>query len=284
MEKVLIKSPLNYVGGKFKLLTQILPLFPNGINKFYDIFGGGFNVGINCRAEKVVYNDVNIEVVKLLDYISRTDTDNMLEQIDRYIEKYELSKTNEAGYRSMRDDYNKSDSISPIMLYILICYSFNNQIRFNSKGKFNMPFGRDRSSFNPALREKFIHFSDTLKDKKVDFRCFDFREILRGEQFEDNDFVYCDPPYFNSTATYNENNGWSAADEKDLLAHLERLNIKWALSNNLKTNPMLKDWAERNGYIIHYLSGTYGNCNYHKKDKSRDIEILITNYKESETL
>lgn len=37
----LIKSPLNYVGGKYKLLPQILPLFPAHINTFYDVFGGG---------------------------------------------------------------------------------------------------------------------------------------------------------------------------------------------------------------------------------------------------
>lgn len=86
------------------------------------------------------------------------------------------------------------------------------------------------------------------------------------------------PPYFNSTATYNENNGWNNADENELLIMLETANVKWALSNNFKTNPNLKEWAERNGYIIHYLNGGYGNCNYHKKDKSEDIEVLITNY------
>lgn len=36
-----IKSPLNYVGGKFKLLPQLMPLFPQNISKFIDIFGGG---------------------------------------------------------------------------------------------------------------------------------------------------------------------------------------------------------------------------------------------------
>ena len=47
-----IKSPLNYVGGKHKLLPQILPLFPKNINTFIDLFGGGFNVGINVSAKR----------------------------------------------------------------------------------------------------------------------------------------------------------------------------------------------------------------------------------------
>ena len=46
----------------------------------------------------------------------------------------------------------------------------------------------------------------------------------------------------------------------------------------LKTNLTLKDWAENHDYKIHYLNTTYGNCNYQKKDKTKDIEVLITNY------
>lgn len=86
------------------------------------------------------------------------------------------------------------------------------------------------------------------------------------------------PPYFNSTATYNENGGWTNADEEDLRDMLAVSNVKWALSNNQKTNLTLKDWAKGHGYKIHYLNTTYGNCNYQKKDKTKDTEVLITNY------
>ena len=90
----------------------------------------------------------------------------------------------------------------------------------------------------------------------------------------------CDPPYYNSNATYNENNGWTEQDEKDLLNLLDQLNdknIKFALSNNFKyNNPFLKEWSKN--YNIHYLNYNYNNCNYQKKDKNGDIEVLITNY------
>ena len=52
-----IKSPLNYIGGKAKILDQILPLFPKEINNFIDLFAGGCNVGINVKANKVYLND-----------------------------------------------------------------------------------------------------------------------------------------------------------------------------------------------------------------------------------
>ena len=35
-----IKSPINYTGGKYRLLNKIIPLFPENINTFVDFFGG----------------------------------------------------------------------------------------------------------------------------------------------------------------------------------------------------------------------------------------------------
>ena len=52
-----IKSPLNYIGGKYKLLPQIIPLFPREINTFVDLFVGGANVAINVNAKNIVCND-----------------------------------------------------------------------------------------------------------------------------------------------------------------------------------------------------------------------------------
>lgn len=53
-----ISSPLNYIGGKHKLLPQIIPLFPKNISTFVDLFCGSCNVGgINVNSEKVIFND-----------------------------------------------------------------------------------------------------------------------------------------------------------------------------------------------------------------------------------
>ena len=52
-----VASPMNYIGGKFKLLPQILPLFPKKINKFVDLFCGGCNVAINTKANKIKANE-----------------------------------------------------------------------------------------------------------------------------------------------------------------------------------------------------------------------------------
>lgn len=152
-----IKSPLNYTGNKYKLLPQILPLFPKHIDKFVDMFGGGGTVSANVNADKIICNDINRQLIKILQTIKREDIEDVLYGICGYINDYNLSKENQDGYIKLRNDYNLNKE-NWIMLYTLICYSFNNQIRFNSKGEFNMPFGKNRSSFNPQLKDKLIQF------------------------------------------------------------------------------------------------------------------------------
>lgn len=277
-----VKSPLNYTGGKYKLLPQLLDLFPKQVNTFVDLFAGGGNVSVNVKAEKVVFNDLMWQVPEMLQEFKKIGVEESLRKIDGYISSYDLSKENKEGYLALRELYNKGKS-DPLMLYTLICYSFNNQIRFNNKGAYNMPFGKDRSSFNPTLREKFIIFVQRLQSMEIQFSSKDFRE-LDLDTLGENDFVYCDPPYLITVASYNENGGWGEQAERDLLAKLDTLDkagVKFGLSNVFeskgKENIILKEWAK--GYTVHYLDHTYSNCSYHKKDKqSKDIEVFITNY------
>ena len=278
MSENYVKSPLNYVGGKYKLLKDIIPLLPSRINTFVDLFGGGFNVGINVEAEHIIYNDIQKEVTQLLNYIKGHNIEELLHEIENYIEIYKLSKENKKGYLALREDYNLGIK-TPMKFYTLICYAFNNQIRFNKNSEYNMPFGTNRSFFNPSLKNKFIDFCTRINKidcvfLNISFDKFDFSEL------DENDFVYCDPPYLNSVASYNEGKGWTEQHEKVLLNILDELNdknIKFALSNNLKyENQLLQEWKSK--YKVHYLYADYSNCNYQKKDKSKDIEVLITNY------
>lgn len=277
-----VKSPLNYTGGKYKLLPQLLELFPKQVNTFVDLFAGGGNVSVNVKAEKVVFNDLMWQVPEMLQEFKKIGVEESLRKIDGYISSYDLSKENKEGYLALRELYNKGKS-DPLMLYTLICYSFNNQIRFNNKGAYNMPFGKERSSFNPTLREKFIIFVQRLQSMEIQFSSKDFRE-LDLDTLGENDFVYCDLPYLITVASYNENGGWGEQAERDLLAKLDTLDkagVKFGLSNVFeskgKENIILKEWAK--GYTVHYLDHTYSNCSYHKKDKqSKDIEVFITNY------
>ena len=74
-ERKISQSPLNYTGGKFKLLGQIFPKIPKNIDTFYDIFCGGFNVGANFfNAKKIVGIDSNKPLIELLNFIKNSSS------------------------------------------------------------------------------------------------------------------------------------------------------------------------------------------------------------------
>ena len=171
------------------------------------------------------------------------------------------------------------------MLYVIIVYAFNNQIRFNSNGEFNLPVGK--RDFNRNMQEKLSAFIDRIQSQNCKFTCEDFRNF-DVSKLGNSDFVYVDPPYLITCATYNEQGGWTEKDEKDLLVFLEKLDkkgIKFAVSNVLrskgKENKILIDWLGKNKgkYITHNLSFDYSNSNYHTKGRTTNTEeVLITNY------
>ena len=283
-----IKSPMNYTGGKYKLLPQILPLFPTEINTFVDLFTGGGNIAVNVNANKIIANDFEPHIIDIYKTFQKYEIEELIKTIELAIQRFGLTIENADNFNNFRTYYNKHiedgySFIMPIMLYVLICYSFNHQFRFNSKGEFNMPFGKNRSQWNDTMKKNLINFHKAITEKNIIFTNNDFNE-LKIDKLSSNDFVYCDPPYLITCATYNEKDGWNETCEKNLLELLDKLNsqnVKFALSNVLfskgKTNDILLEWSKK--YNVHHLDYTYQNCNYHTKDKeSKPDEVLITNY------
>lgn len=284
-ESKYIKSPLNYTGGKYKILDNIFELCPKKINTFFDILGGGFNVGINVNAKKVIYNDQNKYLKELFDYFKSTQIEIILNDIKSIIKDYNLSIDNRDGYNSLRKNYNIEPN--PIKLFVLTCYAFNHQIRFNNSHEFNTPFGKDRSSYNSNIEKNLIEFVNKLQSINTEIYANDFREFNKYE-YNENDLVYCDPPYLITTGSYNDGNrgfkDWGIQEETDLLDYLDYLdskNIKFILSNVLYhkglENELLINWSKK--YNINYVDKNYYNCNYHLKYKdTKTVEVLITNY------
>ena len=302
----IIQSPLNYTGGKFKLLPQILPLFPQNIDIFVDLFCGGANVGVNVKSNRTILNDTDDNLTYLFNMFKNLGSD-CLPLLNEIIEKYGLSQSAEHGYEyygcdsgtglapynkdrflKLREDFNNSPDpgyYHYAMLYVLIIYSFNNQIRFNRQGQFNLPVGK--RDFNEKMKDKLNKFITRLASKRYEFSNYDFRDFDIS-QLNSDSFVYADPPYLITCATYNEQGGWNEQDEKDLLKFLDKLHsnkIKFALSNVLrskgKENSILINWTNKNidKYRVINLNYDYNNSNYQVKDKdSVTEEVLIINY------
>lgn len=281
-----IKSPLNYIGGKYKLLPQILPLFPNKISMFYDVFGGGASVSLNVESEYVYYNDIVNYVADMFDELKNKDVNECLQQLDFIKSKYNLSKTNEEGFLKLRNDYNNGER-SWDMFYMLVCHSFNYQFRFNNQQEYNSSFGRNRSEYSATTKRKFINFMNRLNDIDIVFDTRDFREIDYSSA-DENDLIYFDPPYLITCGNYNDGKrgfkGWNKQDDKDLMDLCDRLDeqgTRFAMSNVLEhkglRNEELIEWSKK--YKVYHMDYNYNNCNYQDNNQdNKTVEVLIINY------
>ncbi len=160
-------------------------------------------------------------------------------------------------------------------------------MRFNNKQEYNSSFGKTASTMNDSIRDNLRRFIKALHIKNITFTNKDFREF-NIDNLKENDFVYCDPPYSITCGVYQDGKrgfkGWKEQDDIDLFNLLDKLNnknIKFAMSNMIESkgnvNTKLLEWAEK--YNINYLHMNYNGCNYQRKVRSKDKEVLITNYK-----
>lgn len=295
------RSPLFYVGDKYKLMKQLENLFPKEINNFYEPFVGGGTVFLNIEAKKYFLNDIDkhlINIQKLL-IASSKNPEKFFKDAEKIIHKYKLSHSykkdivpdslkkefkktyyarfNKEGYDKLRlcvNNYQKND---PLILYILLIYGFNRMLRFNGGGKFNLPVGN--VDFNKNVVNALNGYFDFVHDKKIAITSKDFKKFFSDKKYSKNDFVYLDPPYLISASEYNKL--WSQKSEADLLKMIDTLDkkgVKFALSNvthyNGSKNDLLLEWMKK--YKIHKIESNY--INYHNNGKKIIKEVLITNY------
>ena len=267
-DSVLIESPLNYMGSKFNIVDELTRFTDYKPKTFVDVFGGGFNVGVNSTSDNVVYNDLNHFARGIVETFYVEETPKVLTQILRLIKKYELEKKNKDAFVRFRNYYNNLQSTrkSLVELFVLLQYGFQQQFRFNAKHEFNNTVGM--SSFNSNTILKLLSFSRSIKQKNVLFHSIDFEEVL-ATNYEDA-LYYCDPPYLITLGSYNDGKrgfkGWCEEDDRRLYKRLDELNNrnqKFVLSNVLvhkgRKNDILKKWLKDNEYThkeVYYKNRT----------------------------
>lgn len=277
----LYKKSIPYIGNKSKLLPQILPYFPKNINNFYEPFTGSATIPLNIQANHYHLNDINSYVMGLHEYImDYFDIEDFITLLKTEINNRGLSKTNQEAYLELRADYNRLNR--PHLFFLLICYTFNSQIRFNSKKQFNNPFGK--RCFNESIESNLRVYHQHFFDKDTFFTTHSFETFL-GREYKENDFIYLDPPYLISNATYNgecKMGGWGTDHEKLLYNTLDVINpsVKWCLSNVIEnkgvTNEILLEWSKK--YVVIDLEMDYNNSYASRKKTAKSKEVLIMNY------
>lgn len=298
------RSPLFYVGDKYKLIEEIKKYFPENIKKFIEPFVGGGSVFLNIDAEEYLLNDIDNHICnlhKLLINQSKTPL-KFLEKIEEIIDCFGLSKSfkedlvpkilkeewkktyyakyNKIGFDNLKKEFNSSENIDYFKLYILLIYGFNRMLRFNSKGKYNLPVGN--VDFNNNVINALNDYFKIVKNKNISWYNLDYKKFIQSIEITENDFIYFDPPYLITFSEYNKL--WNEKNEKELVETLNDLSskkIKWAISNvteyKKKTNSIFLDWCKQ--FNIYPIKSNY--ISYHDNTVKIFNEVLVTNYGKS---
>lgn len=301
MKNGIARSPLFYVGDKYKLIRDIKAHFPHNINRFIEPFVGGGSVMMNVDANSFMLNDINSYVIAihrmLCSYINNKNDfydrffnlakeyglslsfcgQTVPDELKKTFPKTYYAKYNKSSYNLLKEKFNKEGKKDIVKLYMLLIYGFNRMLRFNKKGDFNLPVGD--VDFNKNTYDALEDYFTILQHKQIEWHNEDFRVFLRNIQFQENDFVYLDPPYLITFSEYNKL--WNEQDEMELLQLLDCLNeqnIRFAISNVThykdRQNNIFIDWARK--YQTHTIKSNY--ISYHDNSIKQFNEVIIKNY------
>jgi len=298
---------LKWAGGKGQLLEQFQFRFPKELNgkgiikQYYEPFLGSgavfFWVMRNCKIKKAYINEFNSEI-----YLCYVAIQKNVEMVIDYLEILEKkyhglgSVNQESFYYRIRNKYNqtrrrvnykkysmKEYSECAAMIIFLNRTCFNGLYRVNSKGDFNVPFGRYK---NPAICniKNLRAVSRVLKN--VIITNDDFAVVQK--QVKQRSFVYFDPPYrpLNKTSSFTSysHNDFDDKEQERLAAVFKKLSqidgVRIMLSNSDPKNEDKKDnFFERlySDFKIERLKARRMiNCDASKRGEIN--ELLVTNY------
>lgn len=304
-KEISYRSPLFYVGDKYKLMPEIKKYMPENINNYVEPFVGGGSSFLNIKAKNYIVNDIDSGIISIHKLLKEYSFDKELffekafktinyyglscsynghlvpEELKQKYKKTYYAKYNKEAYLKLRDDYNK-DQKNILKLYLLLIYGFNHMTRFNSKGQFNLPVGN--VDFNSNVYNSLNYYFDYIQKIKIEYYNMDYKSFINSLNLNENDYVLLDPPYLISQSEYNKL--WSDKDENELyrlLDELDKKGIKFGITNLVyhkgKKNKIFDEWSKK--YNVYEINSNYISFNDNTV-KSGSKEVFVTNYGKSE--
>ncbi len=177
---------LKWAGGKYRLLPKILEILPKG-KRLVEPFVGAGSVFLNADFQQSLLSDCNKDLISLYQTLQQHGQ----KFIDDAKSFFVPENHNSDQYYKLRDQFNRSSD--PYKRACLFTYlnrhGYNGLCRYNSKGIFNVPFGKYKTI--PFPEDAMINFYE--KSQQAEFICADFETVMK--QTKKNDIIYCDPPY-----------------------------------------------------------------------------------------
>ena len=252
---------LRRLGNKKAIMPKLIQYFPEHTTWIEPFFGSGSVFFYKKKAKYNFLNDIDSNVYNCFDVIIRHK-----EELKTYLEliPIHIDFWNECKTRTPDNNIEKA-------VYFLFLSNFGYMGKPDTF-KYSLEKTKDILLKNLELTYKNL-VSCENKFLNCDFRELFKKISLRNERGINNSFIYCDPPYFNTTDNYSHS--FTQQDSIDLFNTLQNTGIKWAMSEF--DNPFIIQQArERNLNII--IIGERRNI------KNIRTEILITNYRKNATL
>jgi DNA adenine methylase len=194
-----MKKPfLKWAGNKFRVLPHLLPIIGDP-KRYIEPFGGSMAVALNVSADEYILNDINNDLVNLYGHVTDVNDDTFI----KYCQELFYEGNNREAYNEMRDLFNQStDSLERSRMFVYLNrHCFNGLTRYNSKGGFNVPFGKMKNPKCPV--NEMMQFRMYFLQKKHRFMSTSFEDSALYENIESGDVVYFDPPYVPASDTAN---------------------------------------------------------------------------------
>ncbi len=238
----LVVPPLKCQGIKTKLVPTLQTLISDIKGCWVEPFCGSCVVAFNLRPQKARLTDTNQHIIRFYQALQHGEITPA--QVTDYLQQAggQLSRYGADYYYEVRARFNQQPH--PLDFLFLNRACFNGVMRFNQKGRFNVPFCHKPQRFAQAYITKItnqvkavIHL---LEGRDWQFEVADFRVSLA--QARPEDMVYADPPYAGRHTDYF--NHWTTQDESELIHRLKQLPCPFLLStwqaNRFRDNPSLE--------------------------------------------
>ncbi|MDD5014044.1 MAG: DNA adenine methylase [Atribacterota bacterium] len=229
---------LKWVGGKKQIIPQIKQYIPQNYSRYFEPFVGGGALFFDLAPRKVYVNDINEILISAYRNIKNHPYE-VIEKLEDLQKTFNAKNDEERKlyFYEIRDVFNRnkdSSSLKTAYLIFLNKTCFNGMYRENSKGRFNVPFGRYK---NPKILDKKNILAVSKLLQKAAITDYSFEKAV--EDAKEGDFVYFDPPYHPLTVTSSftnySNDGFNEEDQmklRDVFIGLDRKKCFVMLSNS----------------------------------------------------
>jgi DNA adenine methylase len=266
-----IKPFIKWSGSKRSQAREIISYFPKEFDVYFEPFLGSGAVLGHLKPKKAVGADINKPLISLWKELQN----NPKKIADDYRKKWNaLQKNGHTYFYKVRAKFNKDQS--PLDFLFLTRTCVNGLIRYNKNGEFNNSLHHTRKGIHPDQLEKIIlEWSSTvIKHKFIDY---DYKKTTRSAN--ERDFIYLDPPYFNTGTRYFGTIGYQSFLE--YLNDLNKRGVRFALSYDGKRGEQSyvvdipKNLYKRH-ILIHSGNSTFNKVQNGKIEKVH--ESLYLNY------